>query len=246
MWSREPTGETITSAHLDVLEASLPKSAPCAWTVRRGNAPMLEVVIYEDNGELREIQEIPADRLAPRATVSQDRYAAFVRAMARAFASNASRADAFMPRVLDADELVDEDDFYAALTDAEVRAARVYPTWARAIASDAGLPPPDPTTAELVGAFADCWSDTNTLSSVEAAVARRDARSGPYLLSLAEALAHERERYGGPLHTDDAGRDCDLMLLSATLPLLTLARTPASTHRIDALRALVTALHTNA
>lgn len=224
MWSSSPTGDALSSAHLDILEASLPSSQPCVWRVERGAEPVLEVVIYEDNGDLREIQQMPAARWAPRASVTSERYAAFVRAAARAFADPMTRDNAFMTRVLDAEELVTEDDFHLVLTDDAARARRVYPTWARVIASGAGLPDPDAATAQVVGALADCWSGSvDAFAHIDAAVAHHDTRSGPYLIGLVEALAAEREAAGGPIRSDDVGRDVDVRLLAATLPLLELA-----------------------
>src|SRR5688572_6767688 len=97
MWATDPTGWLLNDEYLSVIAREVPSTAPYAWSVQHRAAPMLSIVRY-DGGAVMEITEIEAVVLAPPPGTSLERYAAFVRAVARAFPD--VRHDALVPRVL--------------------------------------------------------------------------------------------------------------------------------------------------
>jgi hypothetical protein len=236
MWATDPTGWVLNDEYLSVIAGEVPTTEPFAWSVEQRAAPVICIVRY-DGGAVMEITEVEAAVLAPPPGTSLERYAAFVRAVARAFPE--MRRDALAPRVLLAAELTDDDSLYRALADYRYRADVVHPIWAARIAADAGLPPPDAATAAIVGAFADSWSDTNAaLERMRVAAGGRDRVSGRYLLGLAEALAEWRVALGMVSRTDENDEDLDKMLITYALPLLELAADDSTRARVDRIREL--------
>jgi hypothetical protein len=241
MWATDPNDWPLEAEHLTIIAREAPTDPPCAWSLKQAKEPTISVVHYRD-GVVSEITEIPALLLAPPPGTSVDRYASFLRAVARAFPE--LRTDALAPRLLLVPALVDEASFHRALVDYAYRAEVVHPIWAERIARDAGLPPPEPRTAAVVGAFADSWSATaEAIICLQRAVSEGDRVSGRYVLGLAEALATWRVELGTVARTDFQNRDLDEMLIIHALPLLALAADESTRDRVARVQALRDAMH---